>query len=296
MRKFLTLLLLALLLAVSAPAFAEEWTVTKLRGAVQLLIDESWIDLKRGDIIPNERTVRTLEDGRADLQRGKEIIRLSANTQITINDEADAIRTIVRQDFGRVEVEAEVRNVEHFAVENRYLAAVVKGTHFIVTASEDSASVSVDRGAVAVESMATQRRTTIGIGQAVSVEPVADIRLSGSGELPAIFDADGAVFQAAYIDNSAPAGGGAGLAPLFAKPGLSGDATVQTAMLASPAISRGVLELRGGIGSNSARPPLLAQAAPGAAEEQPINVVTLLVGLLMGVVIGALALMFRRTV
>jgi hypothetical protein len=316
MHKLLTLLVLAATLALTAPAFADDWTITKLRGGVQLLIGDVWTDLRRGDIIPNEQTVRTLDDGHADLQRGQEIIRLDVNTQIAINDKTDAIYTIVHQESGRVEVEAEVRNVEHFSVENRYLAAVVKGTHFVVTATPDSASVTVDRGAVAVESVASQRRTTISIGQTVSVEPATDMRLSGDGAMPAIFSADGAVFQAAIAAPPASGDGGAAktnLASAFAKPG-SGNASsgsagttflasgggdspaVQTAMLANPATA-GVLELRGGSSSDSGAGALaLPAAAPIAVEEPPINMATLLVGLLLGIVIGAMALLLRRSV
>ena len=50
-------------LALSGTAFADDWLVVKLRGGVQQMIDNAWVDLKRGDSVPDDRLVRTLTDG-----------------------------------------------------------------------------------------------------------------------------------------------------------------------------------------------------------------------------------------
>jgi ferric-dicitrate binding protein FerR (iron transport regulator) len=56
----------------------------------------------------------------------------------------------VTEFFGSVSVEAQVENVQHFEVRTALLAAVVKGTTFTVVADKTRASVSVQRGHVAV--------------------------------------------------------------------------------------------------------------------------------------------------
>src|SRR6185437_3817270 len=84
---------------------------------------------------------------------------------------------------------------QHFEVDTKFLAAVVKGTHFIVTADALGASVTVDRGAVAVESLASRRSTTVTLGQTASVARSTDLAVSGGGTLPAIFSPDGSVYQ-----------------------------------------------------------------------------------------------------
>ena len=218
--------LLALFL-VCAPAFADDWTVIKLRGTVEQLIDTTWTALARGDVVPDDRTVRTGPDGHVDLQRGKEVVTLGASTQVQIHDKTDARFTTVQQDFGSVEVEAEVENAPHFVVDTQFLAAVVKGTHFVVTSSQLGASVTVDRGFVAVQSKASKRSTTVTVGQTASVAPVSDIVLSGTGTLPAVFGPDGTQVVAAgspsgavhFSDDGSAGSGSAAATPIKPLPG-----------------------------------------------------------------------------
>ena len=299
MHKLVLLAVLAALFA-CAPALADEWTVLKLRGGVQQLIDGNWSDLKRGDVVPDDRTVRTLADGHADLQRAEEIITLGASTQIRIHDKTGTRYTTVQQDFGTVEIEAEVENVQHFAVETKFLAAVVKGTHFIVTANDLGASVTVDRGFVAVESMASHRTTTVTIGQTASVAPTSDMILGGDGTLPAIYAPDGVVVR--------PAGSPAQLLPGSPRPGgatlvtaggTASDETTTTAMLLGPANGPAAIpKLRGAINGSGGFGTLSLPSGGGASslKQEPINLMTILVGLLVGIVIGAIALLLRRSV
>ena len=128
------------LLAVSALALAttvssaDDWVAERLRGGVFALENGQWVQLQRGDVVPDTRPIQTAEDGRVTFTRGKERLDLNPGTQVQIFDaSAGALPyTTVRQFFGQVVVEAEVRNVENFAVETHYLAAVVKGTRFSV--------------------------------------------------------------------------------------------------------------------------------------------------------------------
>jgi hypothetical protein len=292
MRKILVLGALAALLCGSAPALADDWAVVKLRGTVQQLIDGAWTAVGRGDLIPDERTLRTLSDGHVDLQRGAEVVTLGADTQVMIHDKTDVRYTTVQQDFGSVEVEAQVENVQHFEVETKFLAAVVKGTHFTVTSSELGASVAVARGQVEVESAASKRKTTVTIGQVASVTQTTDVVLSGSGSMPAIFGADGRIVQ--------PAGAPAGILPSIASPkaasnATAADATVMTAALINPA-DAGLVSprLRGSLGAGSFAQVLEQSGGAVKVKEPPMNPLTILIGALLGAGIGAVALLFRR--
>lgn len=294
MRKILVLGVLAALLSGAVPALADEWAVVKLRGSVQQLIDGAWTPVARGDTIPDERAVRTLSDGHVDLQRGAEVVTLGAETQVIIHDKADVRYTTVQQDFGSVEVEAQVENVEHFAVETRFLAAVVKGTHFTVTASDLGASVAVQRGQVEVESVSSKHKATVTIGQVASVTPETDMVLSGGGSMPAIFGPDGSIVQ--------PAGAPAGTPPAIAAPNAAdntaapgGDVTIETAALVNPA-DAGLIgqQLRGSLGGGSFAQVLERSGGAVKIKEAPINPLTILIGALLGAAIGALALLFRR--
>src|SRR6185369_12864178 len=121
------------------------------------------------------------------------------NTQITIHDKpGDRPYTTVNEDFGSVEVEAERLNVQHFAVETQFLAAVVKGTHFTVSADGAGSSVKVNRGQVAVQSIATGRTTTVTVDQEARVSTGTDLVVAGLGDLPPVLDPGGAVLRPGF--------------------------------------------------------------------------------------------------
>jgi len=163
------------------PAFADNWVAVKLRGQVVQLIAKEWVPLKRGDIIPDDRVIRAMKTGKVQLQRGRETIDLGPDTQIRIIDKPGRQYTTVRQDFGLVAIEADVRNVEHFSVETPHLAAVVKGTKFVVTSGKSAASVKVIRGRVAVEDEHSGQSVVVVAGQTASTEIGQPLEVSGRG-------------------------------------------------------------------------------------------------------------------
>lgn len=176
----------------TSTALADDWTAVKLRGVVVGLFDGEWVKLQRGAVIPDDQPIRTLASGRVTFERGEESIDLGPNTQIQILDRAGYDKyTTVKQYFGRVGVEAEVRKVRHFAVQTPYLAAVVKGTRFVVISGDRGAQVQVERGAVAVENVSDRSSVVIAAGQEVTALPNAAMQVSGRGKLPQVLGANG---------------------------------------------------------------------------------------------------------
>lgn len=192
MRAFFTALFAAgLMLFGASAASAADWTITKLRGTVVLLVDGEWQPLARGAVVPEHRIVRTL-GGRVTLQRGKEIIELGPQTQISIDDKAGARPfTTVTQHFGQVAVEAEVKDVRHFAVETPFLVAVVKGTRFVVKSDREQSIVTVRRGAVLVVDSESSDSVTVVAGQSAAVEEGEQLTVAGRGHLPDVVDSRG---------------------------------------------------------------------------------------------------------
>ena len=279
--------ILAATLFVAAPAFAGDWVVTRLRGTVEQLVGETWVPLKRGDSIEYDRDVRTLSDGHAELQRNLEVLTLDVNTAIRIQHDTETGFTTVLQDFGRLDVDAEVKRVKHFAVQTAYLAAVVKGTHFIVTTDLDGSTVEVDRGAVAVTSAASERSTTITIGQTATVKKKKDLTVGGLGPWPAILEKEAAAepAQVALLGGSTPAANGVAELPAPE----AGSAPAPTQMAAAPMAQGG----GGAIGDLLAgSPQAVAQAEPAP----PASPTVVMIGALIGAALGALALFFRRVV
>ena len=181
MRNILPGLMAAFLLAVTAGmAFADDWTVTRLRGTVQHMVGGQWQPLERGSVVPDERRIFTRSNGHVTLVRGNESVELGPNTQIEIHDQGGRKPfTTVLQYAGVLTVEAERRNVQHFAVRTAYLAAVVKGTRFTVTARSSGGSVEVLRGQVSVEDKQSKETVLIVAGQKAKVDKRGGLSVSG---------------------------------------------------------------------------------------------------------------------
>jgi hypothetical protein len=102
------------------------------------------------DVRPGQ-TVRTGENGMLLLVRGEESMLVSPNSVIDIpKDNRDGMSTTIMQRAGSVLVKAEKRKVNHFEVVTPYLAAVMKGTKFRVSADRSGSNVEVLEGQVDV--------------------------------------------------------------------------------------------------------------------------------------------------
>lgn len=193
----LTAALAALALAaLPTIALADDWQVIKLRGNAAMLVGDTWQPLQRGDVVSDDRAIRTVGGSRMTLERGLEMLDLGPDTAIRIDDRNGKKFTTVKQYFGTVGVEAEVRNVKHFAVVSPDLAAVVKGTHFTVVAGKSGSTVSVQRGHVAVTDDDTGENVVLAAGQSASTTEGDGLDIEGSGDLPVVLDSHGKAAQA----------------------------------------------------------------------------------------------------
>jgi hypothetical protein len=90
-------------------------------------------------------------------------------------------------------------------VQTPYLAAVVKGTKFVVTSDADGARVDVKRGHVAVHDSDTHESTLVAAGQSAETGSGTPLEVSGSGEMPDIVDARGRVVATAATSGGSQA-------------------------------------------------------------------------------------------
>jgi hypothetical protein len=100
-------------------------------------------------------------------------------------EKKDGLATTILQQAGSILLEVEKQNVKHFEVETPYLAAVVKGTQFIVRVNRDQTSVSVIRGQVEVSDFKSGQIAQVMPGQVASTftNGKSGLSLSGSGTL-----------------------------------------------------------------------------------------------------------------
>ncbi|WP_269468144.1 FecR domain-containing protein [Devosia ureilytica] len=167
---------------------ADDWVAERLRGSVLILKGDQWAPLERGDVVSDASYVKTLGNGRVEFTRGDEKVEMAGHTMIQIIDGTRSKFTNVHQHYGTVTVEAEKRNVNHFAVVTPLVAAIVKGTQFVVQIGSAGASVSVDRGTVGVSDPRSGNSTEISPGQGASVSPSGQFKVTSEAgvELPLI--------------------------------------------------------------------------------------------------------------
>lgn len=160
------------------------WSVEKQSGDVSIssggaqpasLSDRSTV--KPGD------TIRTGPNGMLLLRRGAETMLLSANAVVEIPaSNRDGMSTTIFERAGSILLEVEKQKVNHFEVVTPYLAAVVKGTRFRVSADGSGSSVEVLNGQVQVSDFPSGDKVLLLPGQTAETRNTAKgLKLSGSG-------------------------------------------------------------------------------------------------------------------
>lgn len=165
----------------SVLTLADDWVVDRLRGEVQVLIDDSWSALQRGDIVSDSSRIRSADGSRVTFTRGAEAIELTGATEIRIFDRQGERMTTIMQAYGTVTVEAERLQIQHFSVQTPFLAAIVKGTRFTVHSDDAQSSVDVARGLVQVQDYVHGLATDITPGQSAVVSDAIMLDVSGRG-------------------------------------------------------------------------------------------------------------------
>jgi hypothetical protein len=200
-------------IGLAGAVMADDWTVDRLRGGVQVQIGGAWQALRRGDIVSDESRIRSLEGSRVVFTRGAEAIELSGATEIRIFDQVGQRMTTVMQAYGTVTVEAERLQVQHFSIQTPYLAAIVKGTRFTVHSSDGQSSVDVERGLVQVQDYVHGVATDITPGQSAMVSPEVVLDVSGIGAHAPLVTLEGELVDWDSLvanDNGSSAGNGHG--------------------------------------------------------------------------------------
>lgn len=175
---------IALLFAASSPALAE-WVIARTSGTAWLIAPDSTAYAPAvGQIVPNTWMIATGPNGRVFLTRGGEMISVNPGSQMVLTEDGE--NTQIWQPVGIIDFDVEPRNVQHFSVATPLLAAVVKGTHFLVAVSNTRAQVHVERGAVEVRVATTGERSMVLTGQSVTLNsPTAHLVAMGVGAAPA---------------------------------------------------------------------------------------------------------------
>lgn len=186
------------------------------------------------------------------LSRDGDRLVIQPNSQMRIAEpEPGGLVDRFMQSLGSVFYDVEPRRNRSFGVSAPYVAAVVKGTKFLVTVEPKRNSVRVDEGRVLVTSENGVSSVLVDAGQIAVVEatPTSAIIVTDSG-IPVQAPDDAADLHAPAEGGGSAAGGGAGSA-VGAAAGNLGNAVTQTGSALGGAIGKVSSGVGGAIGGVS---------------------------------------------
>ncbi len=160
------------------------WCVSGLTGEASARLGSAPFEpLAIGDIVAVGSEIQTKRGSVVFLsRRGDRVIIQPASHLRIAEPKAGGLLTQFFQSFGNVFYDVEPRSSRSFGVQGPYMAAVVKGTRFLVTIKRDANSVRVDEGRVLVESADGTSSAMVGAGSVATVERGGDgrVQLSSS--------------------------------------------------------------------------------------------------------------------
>jgi len=196
------------------------WVVQELRGAAfsrpHGADDSASQALRAGMELDPGSIVRTDGSGRVELTNGIDTIRLSPSSEIELpaRQSGDPITRVIHW-IGTAFFHVGKRPGPQFEVDTPYIVAIVKGTKFTTTVSDDGASIKVREGVVGVSATAggsSSIDVTAGGSASVSADHSDTVTPGPSGDAgPASGRGKGSTLASTHADPSADAAaGGAG--------------------------------------------------------------------------------------
>lgn len=174
--RYLNILALAISLAMATTvgsALADGWHVDRVTlPAVYTTDGKTWVPVTKDMSVPNASWINTGDHGRVALSRGTDTMFIGAYSLVATVERGSDARPVsdVRQPFGTVTIDLKKRGYDQMKVTTPYMAAIVKGTQFTVTARRQNSTLGVDRGLVEVTDRLTGAVAAVGIGGLAEVD------------------------------------------------------------------------------------------------------------------------------
>ena len=196
----------SLLLLFGPSAFAQgaNWTVSEAAGTVTVGTATATMPIRRGGQVPAGAVLSTGAGSRAVLVRGKDFMTVNANSRVRIpvSEQKGGGLFDVLQEWGNAIFKIEKKPDPHFSVRTPYLAAVVKGTTFSITVSDQGASLQVVEGAVETSTVDGGAREMIRPGVVAMVEAADRMRLTVQDQQTRTIDSPARIEAPAKSDSA----------------------------------------------------------------------------------------------
>jgi hypothetical protein len=145
-------------------AWAEDWSVQNVEGAVSVFTGGEWSPALVGADLPANAVLQTRSDGRILIVRGDDQIDLAPSTKFRV--EGDNPIDAIARDFEGVVGVSETAGVgKRFLVVTPDASMQAKGAVFGVAVDTSATTVSVVRGLLTVTNFATQKTVDVTDGQ-----------------------------------------------------------------------------------------------------------------------------------
>jgi len=146
-------------LATAAIVTADEVTITRLTGSVEVLVNGSRVSARAGAVISTPLRIKTGSDGSLHIEQASSDLDIGPDTVVVLPGASTTERII--QEIGRVLYSVKPRKVRSFAVETPYLVSVVKGTTFSVAIENAATTVALLEGSIEVSGPGTNERVLL---------------------------------------------------------------------------------------------------------------------------------------
>lgn len=167
-----------------ASAEAGEWRLIQAEGVVRIMLPGAGVSRAReAMLLPQGTVITTGAEGKAVLALGSQQINLSADTRLTLAEQAEGMVGI-HQASGTAVYQVESRSVPHFRVDTALMAAVVKGTSFRIEARKGGDALHVVKGLVEVSARDSEMATMVGAGQVARIDRLFPSQVSVTGTPP----------------------------------------------------------------------------------------------------------------
>jgi hypothetical protein len=173
---------LMLLLLVGLPGAAVagppgSWTATSVHGTVLMLSQGEWLEVAEGESVASGEAVRTLQAGRVQLERGRDLIVMAPDTAVLLDADKRPGRTTIEQYSGTLEIVAD--KGARVMVHTPAFTADTTGGALQVRVRAGNAGLVVRRGAVTV-SGGKSPRATVRAGQTLNGAAGQTLQITGA--------------------------------------------------------------------------------------------------------------------
>lgn len=144
---------LALLLSIAAPslaAAADELTIARLSGSVEISAKGKPLGTRVGTKLAAPLKVVTGEDGSVRLEHASTALDIGPNSVVVIPNSSRSTLDKIQQQVGRVLYSVKPRKTRPLVVETPYLVSVVKGTTFSVAVENETATIALLEGSLLI--------------------------------------------------------------------------------------------------------------------------------------------------